>query len=702
MGKVKKIKKDKFSKASGGYILVGLIIPFSIIGVAGIMPEIGKTATNRDKVNLLFLIVTAVMYLVALILSSKITIINREFKRINEFIDKHKGLTNLEKFVLIDDEIKNNKNEIFRNLYTGYSNYAKSLRGIAIDDLSGELRKRFYSTTDANYFFDEESIIKKNTFYKTINILIQSLTGVGIFGTFLGIVQGLSRLDMSSSNTMKDGVEGLLSGVSVSFNSSLYGILFSVVLTLILKIVIENTMKKCETFGDSLNDIIPASSDTEGLKELEVELKKQSSSLDKLATDLAEQIDKKFDESMQKNLDKLSQDLGEFIEEMGKSFSSSIGENSVTTAIALSNIGPTMERLEQVITNMQTQQEQYSLKFIEESMQAMKETINIGTNKEMDKLKNSMDIISNKNSEMVEVFTSSMENMKMLTIHQENLIKNATDSTQSMNMTTENIKDLQESLSTVIASLKDVSSNNNISLENIQDTIESMKFAMNKQLNINESIENMVEKAFKLSETQQNYILKLDNMTTIIENNMKNTKNHLSNITKEMSVYQNQFSFINKSTIELTNSLDIKYKEIVNDLSMVNENLCNTVGEVDKKLLGKVNEIGNKLNLLVENLNNHQSKTEILTKKIGDFAQVEEATQNLWINYKNSFENLNTTIVDGVENYNKHINEGVSEVLRKFDESISSAVDNLKKVADSIGDTAETVADSLEIGRAHV
>lgn len=345
---------------------------------------------------------------------------------------------------------------------------------------------------------------------------------------------------------------------------------------------------------------------------------------------------------------------------------------------------------------MQTQQEQSSMKFIEESMQAMKEAINVGANDEMDKLRSSMDIISAKNAEMVEIFTSSMENMKMLTLHQENLIKNTTTSTESMNLTTENIKDLQSNLSTVIESLKDVSSNNNVSLKNIQDTIDSMKDSMNKQVLINQSVETMVEKACNLSETQDSYMTKLDKMSRTIEYNIENTQKYISDMTNGISIYKKHFESIKTSTIDIANTLDFKYKNIVNDLTVVNNNLSNTVELVDKNLINKVNSMGTQLQSLVKDLNEYQAKTAILTNKIDKFAQVEESTQQVWMNYKETFERLNETISDGVENYNKHINNGVTDVFTQFDTNISKAVDSLRKVADTLADSAEEISDNLE------
>ncbi|WP_286316523.1 MotA/TolQ/ExbB proton channel family protein [Romboutsia ilealis] len=678
-------KSDNKSMFKIVYILCSVLIPLVIILVSGLIP--------KNITTWIFAIVTVLLYLVGISLASRVITINTEIKEVikqNENIDQL--LSDEERFQKIDAFIEEGKNNQYKNIYSSYYNYKKSL------DTSGQVRRRLYATYSASNFFDEDSVIYKNLYYKTINYITQALTGVGIFGTFLGIIQGISGLDMGNAQAMKSGISNLLSGVRVSFSTSLYGILLSVILTFILKISIEVTMKKCDELCKILDEIVPKSNDKEGLKELEIELKKQTLSIEKLATDLAEEMGKKFDISMQENLAKLTEDLGVFVAKMETNFANSLSETNASTALALnSSLQPTMQKLEAVMTNIQTQQEQSSMKFVEESMQAMKEAINIGTNDEMDKLKSTMDVISAKNAEMVETFTSSMENMKMLTLHQENLIKNTTTSTESMNVTTENIKELQDNLGIVIQSLKDVSSNNNVSLTNIQDTIESMKDSMSKQLIINKSVEDMVDKAVNLTQAQDQYISKLDKMSRVLDYNMENTQKYISDVTNGISEYKNYFERIKASTIDVANTLDSKYKNIVNDLSIVNKNLSTTVESVDKNLINKVNNMTNQVQSLVKDLNEYQAKTAILTNKIERFAQVEESTQELWMNYKESFEKLNETINDGVENYNKHINNGVTDVLTQFDTNISSAVDSLRKVADTLADSAEEISDNLEV-----
>ena len=685
-----KIFKLELTKSNITMMILSIIIPIVILWPGGLLPQNGKTW--------LFFSITSILYLSSIMIITRIYVVREELVNIISEVESiSDSADDEEKFNLLNSKLEEGKKDKYKYIYNVFYDYKKTFRKIKVETVTGEEKRKLYSTVDIEYFFNEENLIYKNIYYKTINYITQALTGIGIFGTILGIVDGIGGLNMESTEAMKEGINKLLSGVSVSFNTSLYGILFSVLLTFILKYSIEFAMKKCDKFVNEINKIVQNSSEKEGLQELEWELKKQTSSLEKLATDLAEEMCKKFDASMQENLAKLTSDMSLFIEKIGMNFSNAIMESSMSTSVALtSNIKPIMESLEATMNNIQKQQENSSMKFIEESMSAMKEAVQVGTNDEITKLKESMEIISSKNSELVDTFTSSMENMRQLTLHQENLIKNTTNSTESMNVTTENIKELQESLSTVIQSLNSVSSTNNVSLENIQSTVESLKKSMIEQANTARIIEDMVSKSYDLSIAQDNYIDKFNNISRIMENSLKNTEKYIDSINTSIYSYKDKFEFIQSSTIKAIDSIDNRYKSIAKDLDVVNNSLSNTIESVDKNIIIRVNEMSTKLNNLLKELSDYQAKTSMMTNKLEKFADVEESTQVLWMDYKDSFNNLNTTITDGVENYTKNVYKGVNDMLTQYDSSIGKTIESLYKMVETLNETAENMSDSME------
>lgn len=673
-------------------VFYSIIIPLIVFLGTGIWKDI-------DIVTKVFLGISLAMYIWGLILIlplnkvySSLIVISKRYKELNQKGDA----SNNEKYIEISKIIEENNSELIKNLFDEFKKTLKKVK-MGINEY-GEETTKFYSTNDIEYYFDEDNLVYNNIQSRTFTQITQALTAVGMFGTFLGIVNGVSKLNVSGDgDVMKEGIQTLLAGVKTSFNSSLYGILFSVILTFILKIIADKIMKESNYLCKEVKKIIDPYTEQSALSDLENELKKQTSTFEVLSTNIVEEMGKKFDQSMQVNLKNLSDSVNEMIKQMQDKLSTSINENMMSTIISLTTtMQPVMEKLESSISKLEFNQETTTGKFFEESIGSIKDAINIGTSNEITRLKESMDTISEKNSELLETFNSSMENMKQLTLYQENLVKNTTNSTESINITTENIKELQEDLSKVIVNLKNVNSTSNTSLDNINSTIASMQESMKKQLEISSSLEDMVNKSNMLGELQTKYINKFEKLSTVMSNNIENTQKTMNELNSDIGLYKNYFENIKNSTIEVASTLDEKYKNITDDVERVNNNLIEVVDSIKSNILNKVNVTGDKLIEVTNGLDNFQNSAHKLMNKIEMFAEVEEATQNLWKDYKGSFEQLNNNINDGITNYTKNVSEGVNTLFTEYDTNISNAVSSLKKMIEILNESAENIAESLE------
>ena len=671
----------KLSKGKLFYYVLRLLIPFIIL-------LINKLVVINDIVLVTFLVLTVTIYLFGIHFTYKILEIRNEFIRAKDSIQDNNALNDFEK---ISEVINNEDYNYLKQIFKGYK---KTLRRIEEVSYTGEKIEKDYATLDANEFFDEENVIYGFIKYKTLNYITQSLTGIGIFGTFLGIVKGVSGLNMTDTEAMTNGINTLLMGVKTSFNTSLYGILFSVVLTFAVKIVIDYTMKSCREFCDIVDDSLLKSTDKEGFKEIEYELKKQTNAIQQLAATVIEEMGKRFQDSMEQNILGLTDEIRLLIDNMSTKI---VDSNQVAAQTIGNSIIPAVSQLQEVILKIQDTQKDSNTEFIESSISAVKETVNIGIENEVIKLKETMKEISVRNEEMLNTFSLSMSNMQDLTKHQESLIKNTNTSTESINYTTNNIKELQESLLLAINGMKEVNQDNNVSIENVQSTIESMKDSMINQVKINESIEQMIKKSYDINMSQNRFIETLDKISKSIEINMQNTNNYISNLTNEIGLYKGEFSNIKDSTLEISKNLEYKYKNIIQDLSTVNTNLSKTVESVDERLINKVNGMSDGLENIVKQIKDYQMKNELLINRIEGFSEVEKSTQDTWKSYQDSFEELNLTITQSVQDYNKHINDGVSEVLNNYDKYVSQAINGLKTVIEKLDDTVEEMNEGLEI-----
>ena len=81
-----------------------------------------------------------------------------------------------------------------------------------------------------------------------------TMTGLGILGTFLGLVLGISGFDTASTEAITSSISGLLSGMGTAFLTSIVGVFFSLVFSYLHKIVYDYANKNLELFINNFHE----------------------------------------------------------------------------------------------------------------------------------------------------------------------------------------------------------------------------------------------------------------------------------------------------------------------------------------------------------------------------------------------------------------------------------------------------------------
>jgi ABC-type transporter Mla subunit MlaD len=89
----------------------------------------------------------------------------------------------------------------------------------------GNLNK---TSEDAKDYFNEQSLIFNNSNFRYYLGFPNILVGLGILGTFVGLVYGISSFDLKDSTTIKESINFLLSGMGTAFYTSILGMFTSI------------------------------------------------------------------------------------------------------------------------------------------------------------------------------------------------------------------------------------------------------------------------------------------------------------------------------------------------------------------------------------------------------------------------------------------------------------------------------------------
>lgn len=167
-------------------------------------------------------------------------------------------------------------------------------------DVDGNIR--LYSTVEARLFFNDALVntrLNLNLYASIPGIF----TGFGILGTFFGLTVGLGQLNFSHEvESLRRGIEGLLGGMGVAFTSSLWGILFSIIILFAQRFSLKRLYDLVTSIQNELDSLFPPLPGEQVLLDCLWESQQQSRELKRFNEDLAISIATALDEKLANRL----------------------------------------------------------------------------------------------------------------------------------------------------------------------------------------------------------------------------------------------------------------------------------------------------------------------------------------------------------------------------------------------------------------
>lgn len=153
-----------------------------------------------------------------------------------------------------EDVRKSGLNKVFQGtlLHENWLDFSKTLHEQTIVDPVKGSSKRYRMISHVSNYFTAASVIDKPLRVHYFKHLPGILTGVGIIGTFSGLLFGLSNFDTSSPEVISQSVSLLLAGVRDAFYASAFAITVAMVVTHVEKLFYQ----RCLTSLEELNECV--------------------------------------------------------------------------------------------------------------------------------------------------------------------------------------------------------------------------------------------------------------------------------------------------------------------------------------------------------------------------------------------------------------------------------------------------------------
>ena len=223
-----------------------------------------------------------------------------------------------------------------------------------------ERRKVVYKTDEASFFFSEDRLLGQVLNLRFWNSVPALLVGLGILGTFVGLVWGLipfSGIDFKQTEEIRKAIEELLSGVSTAFVTSVWGMLVSLLFNGVEKLCIGKVSREIAVLQDVLDEPFTLTTEEEIAERQDYELEQQTAALKSFSTDLANDIKGAMADGRQELIQELHSAT--------KDFSSAITEQ----------LEPTFNNLNTALEELQRQKEESSTDAIQQLVEEFQKSL---------------------------------------------------------------------------------------------------------------------------------------------------------------------------------------------------------------------------------------------------------------------------------------------------------------------------------------
>lgn len=576
------------------------------------------------------------------------------------------------------------------------------------------------TNTPASYYFSDENIAKvKSLNLKLLDSASGTLVGLGLFGTFLGLTIGVSNFDSSNSEGIQNSIQSLLSGMSMAFGTSLFGMFSSLVYTFIDKIwrkeqsraryyltekldekyYIDDTMLlglNQKKWADAVINTIQTELDAKftytndagekvhignAVREILKENIEQSKALKSFSTDLAIELNNGFDEVLSRQMQEKILPLMESVDATTKLMIEHIDEMASTVA------SPATGMMESIVDELKR------------SMMTIVEEFKTGLSGSATSQMEALAVQLGTAAQAMGDFPKNMENISatlQVTIEEvKNTINeisktSANANSAAMQQMQEQIAFATDSIGNAIAEVKDVMS----------------VVTKSSQEQSNQMVAKLADAADKMGEF----------LNTTITSLSSGVENSVKSITDEMNRKQTDLINLQGDTTAQTKKLLEAFNEGLERLEQMNGYITDTMngfkkaqGEISVST-GNLRTVSGDMKLATELLNKSQNgmaeRISSLQKATNDslnqMMSLIEKSGRTSDEYVEKFEIIKsglgeifTQLQNGLAGYSRTVQESTKKYLDQYSASLTQTTDALSSTIQQQNEVVEMLNETL-------
>lgn len=564
---------------------------------------------SKDLANNVFYWTMTIVFVCTIILREK-----KDRQLLYEIDDVMNDLKNINLENINDEFEKTNIKLLDKKKYKNLSEIWNSYNDTIMILKNGKVCQ----TVDAELFYNSDSLMKEKMNFKLLNYIPQLLVGLGLLGTFFGLSIGLSGLDLSSND--KQQLNELIEGTKTAFYTSLYGMYYSLIISVIMNNYIGNYESMILKIKEKINSIFHKYIGNETMEDMKNEIIVLRESQEKLSESVGVELVNgvenynKINEKYMYQLSKIvNNNIEGLAEKLSKSFEIELKKVFSEDFIAkFSNLKNDLVKFSEV-NNASIKLHNKEMKDISNNFNLIGEKLIKFNSETLVTFQEIMDKIENEYRNVNDLLLKSEKNY----VKYDNLLSNSQDIMKSSNLYLSKIETITESLNSFVNQEKTLiafwNSNKDV-LERVSNTVSKSSLEIKNATDENTKIAvSLIEKTKEsliqtITQVDKNFKVSLNKQVTEYEEIYNQGLSSLfSNYDENLSKVINRFNVVLQnlanSSVELSATTDIIKTSLVN----TNEILVSTFdnqkeqGKVkNEKYKNEINEISRLLNEVVD------------------------------------------------------------------------------------------------------
>ncbi|QJR82161.1 methyl-accepting chemotaxis protein [Alteromonas pelagimontana] len=473
------------------------------------------------------------------------------------------------------------------------------------DDFEGDKEVILNTHLTATHF-NQKNILWHYINMRFYNSLPNTLTGLGIIGTFVGLsvgiylaAPGLNSNDMSDA---KQALNTLLDGAALAFITSIFGLISSLLFSFYEKKKLHNFTKRCQSLVAEIDARVEYfSAERLANKALE-ESKKQSVALESFANDLAVSLGQVIEQHVAvpvvsaindlRNEQKSANDetLEKLIKEFSQSISGAAGEEMKAFATTVESMTRQMEQQVSSLSNGQQAMQDASRKAVEDMSTALSQ----GSAEIAKGIADAVSDLAAGMSEAIKGVTSELE-------------KAADKMAKDLAAAIDNVTQIATQLKLASGEMTSLSESNKQIHAELSETLEQSKGLIEQAAKANVEFREVAAEFASYGKAVKEHTDALFKSTQSTESFVSELLSGQKEIESSWKEYQERFADIDKSVEKLFSSLSDGLQSYAKNTEDYVINLDKHAAEVVQSLAGATQDLSETVEGLDETLDNRAS-----------------------------------------------------------------------------------------------